>query len=172
MKRKLAVIFCTLATLSLGRLAVAGSDELERFASNGAQAAPREPAAAKAAACPTSCNAASLHGCYGFVCHGNQNAPNAAGPYANVGRIDCDGAGSCTGSGTVSLNGTVVPFALNASPYTVNPTCTGSGSLSVSVGGGPNQPVPFDFVLTNGGNAAYVVFTSAETIVTCEAARQ
>jgi hypothetical protein len=74
---------------------------------------------------PGVCTTASLEGAYGLQRMGR----TSAGPVTAVGIITFDGQGNSTGSQTVSRSGLFSESQFSA-PYTVNPDCTGTLTMS------------------------------------------
>lgn len=73
-------------------------------------------------------------------------------PYTTLNRIDFDGVGGATGSGTSVLNG-VVSFPVIVATYTVNSDCTGTLS---SVPAGLDE----NLVVKNDGSQVFFVLTA------------
>lgn len=73
-------------------------------------------------------------------------------PYATLNRIDFDGVGGATGSGTSVLNG-VVSSPVILATYTVNSDCTGTLS---SVPAGLEQ----NFLVKNDGSQVFFILTA------------
>jgi hypothetical protein len=84
-----------------------------------------------------------------------------AGPFAAMARIVCDGKGSCSGTGTQSLNGNIFPFNADNSPVTVNPDCT--GTIIVNPPGGPS--LHFNVLSTVDGKESWSIETDAGAVV-------
>jgi len=111
------------------------------------------------------CSNATLKGTYadkdsGFI--------SGVGAFAGVSLETFDGNGAMTATGTVSLNGTIVPGS-GYGTYTVNPDCTGHYEPDIPPPGRTGQAY---FVIVNAGNELQVVITDPGTAITCVARRQ
>lgn len=123
--------------------------------------------AAHGATASESCGLHSVKGAFGFRCSGHITAGPFAGAYGGVGRVVCDGNGTCTVTGGYqSLNGLIVPFS-GAGPYTVEPDCTGVVNYTT-----PSGPVQFWFVVINHGKELRGFQTDPGTAITCELIEQ
>ncbi|HUI43126.1 MAG TPA: hypothetical protein VL523_14280 [Terriglobia bacterium] len=71
------------------------------------------------------CSNRTLSGSYGATLTGTVNGE----PFAALDSVTSDGHGNITGTGTISLDGTIIPSTFTAT-YTVNSDCTGSFSSS------------------------------------------
>jgi hypothetical protein len=114
------------------------------------------------------CSNATLKGTFADKDTGFITAPPAmAGPFAGVNLETFDGKGTITGTGTVSLNGNIAPQTYEGT-YTVNPDCTGTYSVQLSLG----LTINAFFVIDDDRNELQVVLTDPGTVVTCIARRQ
>jgi uncharacterized protein YdeI (BOF family) len=114
------------------------------------------------------CSNASLQGTFADKDTGVITSPPAvAGPFAGVNLETFDGKGTITGAGTVSLNGNIASQTYQGT-YTVNPDCTGTYTVQLSLGLTTNAY----FVIADGGNELQVVITDPGTVITCIARRQ
>lgn len=87
-----------------------------------------------------------------------------AGPFAAVARVVCDGKGECAGSGTQSLNGTVLPLIdTGHDVFTVNPDCTGTITVNLP---GPPFALHFNTIQTLDGREAWSIETDPGTVIT------
>ena len=97
-----------------------------------------------------SCSNRSAKGTYGYNCSGFVGGQ----PFAAYGVVTGDGKGQWNGYGTVSLNGTILPWTHNTrptEPATVNPDCTGAVTYEVTLGGQPAPDAHFQFVVVDDG---------------------
>lgn len=97
-----------------------------------------------------SCSNRSAKGTYGYNCSGFVGGQ----PFAAYGVVTGDGKGQWNGYGTVSLNGTILPWTHNTrptEPATVNPDCTGAVTYAVTLGGQPAPDAHFQFVIVDDG---------------------
>jgi len=79
------------------------------------------------------CSNASLKGTFAYTNTGFLTAPPAqAGPFAGVGRQSFDGNGAISGTAWVSQNGNIFQITISGT-YSVNPDCTGTFTLTVSI---------------------------------------
>ena len=118
---------------------------------------------AAAAMAGPSCNTNSIKGSFGVRCTGHITDGPLAGPFAGVGRVECDGVDTCTiTSGINSLGGLIVPIS-GAGPYTVNSDCTGEVTYVT-----PEADLHFAFVIVDHGRAVQGIQTDPGTAVTCE----
>jgi hypothetical protein len=83
------------------------------------------------------------------------------GPFGGIARIVCDGKGTCSGTGTQSLNGVILPFDAANSPVTVNPDCT--GTITVNPPGFP--PLHFNVIQTENGKEAWSIETDPGMVI-------
>jgi uncharacterized protein YdeI (BOF family) len=114
------------------------------------------------------CSNATLKGTFADKDTGFITAPPAiAGPFAGVNLETFDGKGTITGTGMVSLNGNIVPQTYQGT-YTVNPDCTGTYTVQLSLGLTTNA----FFVIDDDGNELQVLVTDPGAVVTCIARRQ
>lgn len=97
-----------------------------------------------------SCSNRSTKGAYGYSCSGFVGGQ----PFAAYGIVTGDGKGQWNGYGSVSLNGTILPWTHNTrqtEPSTVNADCTGNVTYQVTVGGQPAPDAHFQFVIVDDG---------------------
>lgn len=126
--------------------------------------------AAKAAG--KGCDASSLIGTFAYTGTGAITAPpEIAGPVAEVGTQTFDGKGVTMGTAILSQNGNVSPVTVTGT-YTVNPDCTGTFTLQVSIPGIPAFPLHVSFVLYNTLTAFQAIETDAGLVVTRIARKQ
>lgn len=96
------------------------------------------------------CSNRSAKGLYGYSCTGYV----AGQPFAAYGVVAGDGKGQWNGKGTVSLNGTILPWTHNTrptEPASVNSDCTGKVTYEVTMGGQSAPDAHFDFVIVDDG---------------------
>jgi len=99
------------------------------------------------------CTVKDIKGVYVGTFTGFLTAGPFTGPFAAVARIACDGNGNCAGSGTQSLNGTVLPLIdTGHDPVTVNPDCTGTITVNLP---GPPFALHFNVIQTKDGKEAW-----------------
>ncbi len=106
------------------------------------------------------CTLQTLRGSFGFT--GQGFATGAFVPFADVGVATFDGEGNLFGSETFSLGGRIGQRTFSG-PYTVNPNCTGSTTLTFSPGGAVLQ---FDFVVDAHAKEVRVIDKTAGNVVT------
>jgi len=94
------------------------------------------------------CSTATLKGPY----MGRSSGTLIGLPYSTLNRIDFDGAGSASGTGTTVLNG-VVTFPVITATYTVNADCTGTID---SVPAGLSQ----NFIIKDNGKQVFFILTA------------
>lgn len=115
------------------------------------------------------CSNATLKGAFVHSGTGFITAPPAqAGPFAHVSVQTFDGKGVLTSTGFVSVNGNIIPTT-ETGTYTVNPDCTGTGTLFVSPIGLTSRVF---FVIDDGGNGLQVISTDPGLVVTGFSRRQ
>ena len=109
------------------------------------------------------CSDTSLHGTFAYTSTGTiVSPPDIAGPIAEVGSQNFDGAGGTSATATISSNGSVQPLTI-VGTYQVNPDCTGTAELQVS---------PFDitvhvlFVITDDGDGFQAMETDTGFVIT------
>ncbi len=109
------------------------------------------------------CSNTSLHGTFAYTSTGTiVSPPDIAGPIAEVGSQNFDGAGGTSATATISSNGSVQPLTI-VGTYQVNPDCTGTAELQVS---------PFDitvhvlFVITDDGDGFQAMETDTGFVIT------
>ena len=96
------------------------------------------------------CSNRSAKGLYGYSCTGYVGGQ----PFAAYGVVASDGKGQWNGKGTVSLNGTILPWTHNTrptEPALVNLDCTGKVTYEVTMGGQSAPDAHFDFVIVDDG---------------------
>src|SRR5207249_1754814 len=76
--------------------------------------------------------ASSIKGDYGFTCTGTVYG----NPFAGVGQVTCDGRSTCSGVGTINLNGVSLPWTVIGS-YTLGADGRGQVTYDQTVAGGP-----------------------------------
>ena len=110
------------------------------------------------------CSVATLKGTYadkdtGFI--------SGVGAYAGVALETFDGSGAMTGTGTLSLNGTIISGSFQGT-YTVKPDCTGTYTVQSSLG----STFHAYFVIDDNGNELQIVITDTGTVINCVARKQ
>jgi hypothetical protein len=96
------------------------------------------------------CSNVSAKGVYGYSCSGYVSGQ----PFAAFGVVTGDGKGHWNGYGTVSLNGTILPWTHSTrilEPASVSPDCTGTVTYQVTMGGQPAPDAHFQFVIVDDG---------------------
>jgi hypothetical protein len=111
--------------------------------------------------------AASIKGDYGAACTGTVYG----NPFAAVGQVYCDGRSTCSGAGTINLNGVSLPWSYIGS-YTLGADGRGQVTYDQTVAGGPAPQLHIDFVVMKNGDELRGMPTDSGYIVTCELARQ
>ena len=98
-----------------------------------------------------SCSNRTLFGDYGVKINGTLLGPNL--PLRTLALFHFDGTGGISTRSHVVLNGMppAEEWATAAGTYSINPDCTGSGSIEAT------PPIPFHFVVVNGGRKFYLV---------------
>ncbi len=110
------------------------------------------------------CTLRDARGVYAGTFTGFMTAGPFVGPYAAVARVACDGKGSCAGSGTQSLNGTIVPLIdTGHDAVTVNPDCTGSITVNLP---GPPFALHFNVIQNKDGSELWSIQTDPGTAIT------
>lgn len=96
------------------------------------------------------CSNATVEGSFGFTSTGallpSYVPPPYAGPFGEIGRQAFDGKGKTHYTATLSANGNIASNVTFEGTYKVNPDCTGSMTLSSSLGA-----VHADFVIDDDG---------------------
>lgn len=112
----------------------------------------------------TGCDLSSFTGAYGYNLNGYVY-DNAGNLYliASAGLIVPDGSGAITGSDTYSFDGTIGKRTYTGT-YTMNPDCTGSATLQITVGNATGS-VHGDFVAVNNAREINFVQTDANYIL-------
>ena len=106
------------------------------------------------------CSERSLNGVYSIEFSGSFVG---VGPVATLGTIKLDGAGNFEVTDTASFNGTIID-RVGAGTYTVGADCTGSATVTYSVGQ-PGRQATFDFVITDRGQDVRLIGTTPGSIV-------
>jgi hypothetical protein len=125
-------------------------------------------AAATAQTVNKGCSNASLYGTFAYTSSGLLTAPPAlAGPFGSVGAQNFDGNGNTTATAWTSQNGNIAQVTIKGT-YTVNPDCTGTMTLSVSVINPPMAlpPGQYFFVLDNTATEFQAVSLSPAQVLT------
>ena len=109
------------------------------------------------------CSNATLQGSFGYTSTGTLLPsfvpPPYAGPFAEVGRQTFDGKGKTDATGTLSANGNIFSKVTFEGTYAVNPDCTGTMTLSSSLG------VSYaDFVIDDDGAELRLIFTNSGVV--------
>ena len=108
------------------------------------------------------CSNATLKGSFSHMGTGFVTAPPAmAGPFGGVGTDTFDGNGNIAGTAALSINGNPVS-ASETGTYKVNPDCTGTYTVQLSVGGATTV----SFVITAGGNEIQGICTDSGSVTT------
>ena len=109
------------------------------------------------------CSNASLKGSFGYTSTGTLLEtfvpPPYAGPFAEVGRQIFDGKGKTDATGTLSANGNIFSKVTFEGTYAVNLDCTGSMTLSSSLG-----VSHADFVIDDDGTELRLIFTDSGVV--------
>jgi hypothetical protein len=87
------------------------------------------------------CTSATLTGNYGYVLTGVNNTATLT---ATVGQITANGAGSLTGTETVSDDGVISENLTTAGSYTISSNCTGTATITPSGGTASNYALVID----------------------------
>lgn len=110
------------------------------------------------------CTNASVNGVYGITATGL----NGSGvPASSVYQITADGSGNVTGTGTKSIDGTIVTFPFTGT-YSVAKNCTGTATFTNQSGQSEND----NFVLNNGNKGAFLIQTDANHVESSVAVAQ
>jgi hypothetical protein len=120
------------------------------------------------------CTNGSLKGTFAYTNTGVLTAPvSPAGPFAGVGAQTFDGNGNTTATGSVSVNGNIFAVTITGT-YTVNPDCTGTFTLLVSVLSPPMTLPPGHvfFVIDDNGAEFRAINTDPGQVVTTIGKRQ
>ncbi len=113
------------------------------------------------------CTAASLSGSHGYAFTGVVLLPDGTRvDIAAVGVITYDGQGSFVGNDMASSGGTVRPRSFTGT-YSVNPDCTGVGTIIL-----PGSDIHTHFVVVAGGRAARYLVTDPGAVLVGESTRQ
>ena len=108
---------------------------------------------------PAACLPATLSGAYAFSGNGYSIASGTiGGVYTISGILQFDGAGSATGSWSVSTNGTQTPVSVTGH-YTVSSSCTASATVADAAGNGYSLA----FTVTSADGANYSVIGSSSS---------
>ena len=119
------------------------------------------------------CSNGSLNGTFVYTSTGFITAPpDLAGPVAEVGTQTFDGKGATNATATLSQNGTIYSPVTITGTYKVNPDCTGTMTLQVSIPGIQAFPLHVLFVLDDSGNGFQAMETDSGLVVTRIARRQ
>ena len=109
------------------------------------------------------CSNATLRGSFGYTSTGtllrSYVPPPYAGPFAEVGRQTFDGKGNTDATGTLSANGNIFNKVTFQGTYTVNPDCTGSMTLTSSLG-----TSHADLVIDDDGAELRLIFTESAVV--------
>ena len=100
------------------------------------------------------CTNASLKGTFS---HMGTGFITGVGPYAGVSTDTFDGNGGITGTGSLSVNGNIVPVTATGT-YKVNPDCTGTYTI-------PGVTTLF-FVIDDSGNEVKAVCIDSGVVIT------
>ena len=117
-----------------------------------------------------SCSNANLNGSFGYTNTGTIITGPDAGPFGGVGRQTFDGKGNTQATATVSVNGNIFHVTIKGA-YVVNPDCTGSMVLTVTVG-----PETFtnhvDLVVVHSGTEFHAINTDPGSVITTVGKKQ
>ena len=115
------------------------------------------------------CTVETLRGSFGFTgqgfATGSSTLPAPIGafvPFANLGVVTFDGQGKSFESDAFSFGGQIGQQT-SSGPYTVNPNCTGSSTLTFSPGG---AVLHFDFVIDDHAKEVRAIEKEAGTVLT------
>ncbi len=118
------------------------------------------------------CHASSLIGTFAYTGTGSiTSPPEIAGAVAEVGTQTFDGTGSTMGTAILSSNGSISPITFTGT-YIVNPDCTGTITLQVSIPGVPAFPLHVYFVMDNTLTEFQAIETDDGLVVTRLARKQ
>lgn len=118
------------------------------------------------------CSNAALNGTFVYTSTGFITAPpDFAGPVAEVGTQTFDGKGTTNATATLSQNGNISPVTITGT-YKLNPDCSGTMTLQVSIPGIPVFPLHVFFVIDDSGNGFQAMETDSGLVVTRVARRQ
>ena len=110
------------------------------------------------------CSNSTLKGIFAYTNTGFLTSP--AGPFAGVGTQTFDGNGTTTAVAWVSQNGNILPVSIKGT-YVVNPDCTGTFTLQVSI---QIPPMNFAnhafFVIDADGGGFRAINTDPGTVIT------
>ena len=113
------------------------------------------------------CTTSTLSGTYFYLLSGSVQSPGGYYAYAELGKLVADGHGNVSGQSRSSLGGVLTNNTL-AGTYVVQGSC--SGTMSLTFDGQAESPITF--LLTNGGLAAVVAFSTPGQVVVGRAYRQ
>jgi hypothetical protein len=119
----------------------------------------------KQAPAPSSCSAVASAGTYAVVIGGFIQS-TANGPYVPtkaIGTITFDSGGTVSGSGTVTLGGKILTDALSGTA-TVNADCTGTASITQTLGGSAGPSLTATIVVEAGGVVEGLI-TTPQTVL-------
>jgi hypothetical protein len=105
------------------------------------------------------CSNASAAGNWAYTYTGTIFTPGGALPLASVGHYSQDTAGNVTGSQNRSVAGSSGVEDISGA-VTVNPDCTGTGTIDVLVNGQLQRTAVLAIVYDNNGNHARMIFQS------------
>jgi hypothetical protein len=87
------------------------------------------------------------------------------GPFVEVGTQTFDGLGGTNATATSSQNGNISPVTITGT-YTVNPDCTRTMTLQVSIPGIPVFPLHVSFVIDDNGEEFQAIETDPGLVIT------
>jgi len=105
------------------------------------------------------CSNASAAGNWGYTYTGTIFTPNGALPLASVGHYSQNAAGNVTGSQNRTVGGSSGVEDISGT-VTVNPDCTGTGTIEVLVNGQLQRTAVLAIVYDSNGNHARMIFQS------------
>jgi hypothetical protein len=118
------------------------------------------------------CSVSSLIGTFAYTGTGTiTSPPEIAGPVAEVGTQTFDGLGGTLGTAMLSSGGSTSPISVTGT-YVVNPDCTGTFTLQVSIPGVPAFPLHVYFVLDNTLTEFQAIETDDGLVITRLARKQ
>jgi len=114
------------------------------------------------------CSIETLKGTFANSGTGFSTSPPATGPFTEVLAENYDGKGGITSTGTISVNGTIIPVT-GKGIYTVNPDCTGTYTVQLSPIGATGH---YFFVILDSGNEFRFVCTDVGFVFSGSSRRQ
>jgi len=126
------------------------------------------------AAAQEKCSADTTAGNYDVKCSGflspGPNAPMV--PATLLSKASADADGNWSGSGTLSLGGTIVTQDVQSvGPTHTNPDCTGSITYSQTINGQPGPDIHFNYIVGKNGDVIDGIGTDPGSVFSCTLAR-